>query len=369
MTIKETEAVKHERLYSLDALRGFDMFCIIGGTSLFRIISKLTGADWLAFQLQHVKWDGFHFEDLIFPLFMFISGVSIPYSVKSKLENNIPERKLFLKVLKRMLVLILLGIIYAGALKSKLSEGRFVQVLGQIGIAYFFASLIVIYFKSLSSRIIWLTGLLAGYTIVQLTIPVPPYGAGILTPEGCINGYIDRLLLPGKLHGGTFDPEGILCSVSATGITLMGTVAGDILRSREKTNWQKIVALSTIGTGLIILALTLAPSYPIIKSCWTTTFNLLTGGISFILLAAFYLAIDHLGSKRWSFYFRIIGMNAIFIYMVNRFVNMQQISNYILGWISIEMREFGDLILIIGVLILNWLLLYYMYRKKIFLRV
>ncbi len=358
-----------DRLYSLDVLRGFDMFWITGGSAFAIIFSKLTGAEWLAGQMHHVKWAGFHFYDLIFPLFMFIAGVAIPFAVKAKLNKSVPKRKLLQKVFTRMIVLILLGIIYNGALKNELGGGRYASVLGQIGIAYFLASLIVIYFESFRARVIWLAGILFGYAAIQLLIPVPGFGAGVLTQEACINGYIDRLFLPGRLHGGTFDPEGILCAISATGITLMGTIAGNILKRKEKTGWQKIGNLSATGVGLIVLALILSPYYPVIKSCWTSTFNLLAGGISFLLMALFYLIIDHLGFKRWSFYFRVIGMNSIFIYLFARFVNIKQLSENILGWVAIPLGEIGSLVIAVGVLVISWVLLYYMYKKKIFLRV
>lgn len=369
MTTKTLRTEPQKRLYSLDVLRGFDMFWITGGGALAIAIAQFTGADWLANQMHHVEWEGFHFYDLIFPLFMFIAGVAIPLSVKSKLEKNFPKRKLFWKAFKRLVILILLGILYNGTFRSGFSDGRIASVLGQIGIGYFFAALIVIYFKSFRSRIIWLAGILAGFGIIQLLIPVPGFGAGVLTPEGCINGYIDSFLLPGRMYGGTFDPEGILCSLSATGITLMGTIAGNILRRKSNTDWQKIGYLAAWGAGSIVLALALSTFYPIIKSCWTSTFNLLTGGISFLLMALFYLIIDHLGIHKVFFYFRVIGMNSIFVYLATRIINFQRISEFFFGWLAKPFGENSDFVILLGSLLIIWLALYYMYKKKIFLRV
>ncbi|MDD4425024.1 MAG: DUF5009 domain-containing protein, partial [Mariniphaga sp.] len=174
-----------KRLYSLDVLRGFDMFWITGGGTLAIILAQITGAGWLEKQMHHVPWEGFQFYDLIFPLFMFISGVAIPFSLQTKLEKNVPRRKLFLKVLKRLLLLIFLGILYNGTFRSGFQDGRIASVLGQIGIAYFFAALIVIYFPAVRSRLIWLGGILTGVGIIQLLVPVPGFGTGVLTPEGC----------------------------------------------------------------------------------------------------------------------------------------------------------------------------------------
>jgi len=369
MTTTSLRSDPHKRLYSLDALRGFDMFWITGGGFLFITIAKLTGATWLEGQMHHVRWEGFQFFDLIFPLFMFISGAAIPFAVESKLEKNVPSRKIFQKVLQRFLLLILLGIFYNGAFRGNLSEARFASVLGQIGFGYFFASLVVIYGRSLRTRLFWLAGILLAVALLQLVVPVPGIGAGVLTPEGCINGFIDRALLPGRLHGGTFDPEGLLCNVSAIGITLMGTFAGNILRRKNWGDWQKIGWLSASGAALILLALVLGPFYPIIKSCWTTTFNLLAGGISFLLLALFFLVIDHWKFRGWAFYFRIIGMNSIFVYLFTRLVDMQRVTSFFTGWLTQSMGELaGQLVTATGALALLWLLLYYMYKKEIFLR-
>ena len=369
MTKKTLRTEPEKRLYSLDALRGFDMFWITGGGLLAVAISKMAGLEWLEAQMHHAEWDGFRFYDLIFPLFMFISGVAIPFSIGSKIKRNIPSRKIIRKVFFRLIALIILGIIYNGAFKNGFAEARIASVLGQIGIAYFFASLIYIYFKSLPSLIIWLGSILTVIGIIQLLIPVPGVGAGILTPEGCINGYIDRMLLPGRLYGKVFDPEGILCSISATGITLMGTIAGTILKIKNQTGLQKIGWLIIAGTASVILALIFSTFYPVIKSCWTSTFNLLAGGISFYLLSVFYLVIDHWGFKWWAFYFRIIGINSIFIYLFTRIVDTKAIAAFFFGWIINMAGDTGEIILFTGNLIIIWILLYYMYKKNIFFRV
>ncbi len=385
MKINDKSLLKAEknRLLSLDALRGFDMLWITGGGAIIASLAELTGARWLealSVQMTHVTWIGFRFYDLIFPLFMFIAGVAIPFSVKSSLSKGIIRSRLVWKVFRRMIVLILLGMLYNGVFRDGFANARYASVLGQIGIAYFCASLVYIFSGSYRTIIIWLAGILAGISVLQLFVPVPGVGAGVLTPEGHINGYIDRMLLPGRLaygpegmlgggQHGIYDAIGWLSIVSAIGITLMGTVAGRILQSRGFSEYGKAGILAATGAALIAAGLLLSPVYPVIKACWTTTYNLLAGGISFVLMSLFYLVIDVWKVKRWSFFFRVIGMNSIFVYLFVRIVPAGTTAGYFTGWITEPLGNAAALAEDCVFLLAVWLLLYYLYRKGIFIRV
>lgn len=371
-------AVK-ERLFSLDALRGFDMFWIVGGDMLFRSLGKVTDwqwADWWANQLYHVEWEGFHAYDLIFPLFMFIAGAATPYALTGKLEKGIPKSLLHRKIIKRAVILVILGIIYNGALEYEyglfsfdFSSIRVASVLGQIGLAYLIAGMIVLHTNNFRQRLYWLIGILAGIAAVQHLVPVPGYGAGVLTPEGSINSYIDQKILPGTLYGGTFDPEGILSIVSAAGITLMGALAGAYLRDKNMENYRKVIYLASAGVVLIISGSLLGQVYPIIKSAWTSTFNLLAGGLCLVLLALFYLIIDVWKIRRWSYFFRVIGMNSITIYVGFELINFKYTSDFIFKGLASFTGNFEPVVLFAAMLLLEWLFLYYLYKNKIFLRV
>jgi predicted acyltransferase len=359
------------RLLSLDALRGFDMLWIIGGSGVISALAEYSDSGWLkalAVQMTHVTWNGFHFYDLIFPLFMFISGIAIPFSVKSALAKDPSKGKLVLKFFKRMVILIILGILYNGAFHDGFSNARYASVLGQIGVAYFFASVIYIFSGSVKATLYWIAGILAGVSVMQLFVPVPGFGAGVFTPEGSMNGYIDRLYLPGRLtyFNGIFDALGLLSIVSAIGITMMGIIAGKILQEKSFTEYRKTGILALIGIVLIPVAVLLSPVYPIIKVCWTTTYNLLAGGISFLLIALFYLVIDVWGYQKWSFFFRIIGM---FIYLFTRIVPVGNIVGFFTGWIVTPMGDVGGVIAVLFNIAAEWLLLYYMYKKNIFVKV
>lgn len=366
--------MQKDRLYSLDALRGFDMFWIIGGGTLITHLANSTDWGWLhvvATQMKHVEWEGFRFYDLIFPLFMFISGAVIPYSILSKLEKGVPKKQLLLKTARRFLLLFILGLVYNGVFKSGFADARYVSVLAQIGFAYFFTVLIVLFSDSQLKRLLWLIGILTGVAILQLFVPIPGFGAGVLTPEGHINGYIDRMLLPGRLayDDGTYDALGILSTISSVGVTLMGFFAGTFLKTKKLTGVKKTGILTVIGVCLVILGILVSPLYPPIKKCWTSTFSLLAGGTSFMLIALFYLIVDVWGYRKWSFFFRVIGMNSIAIYIGARIINFWYTSEFLLGWISGLLGSYGSLVIVLGVIGIEWLMLYYMYKNKIFLKV
>lgn len=368
----KTLTEKTERLSSLDTLRGFDMFWIIGGDALIKVLSKVTGWSWtepIAAQMQHASWAGFHFEDLIFPLFMFISGVAIPFALTSRLEKGTAKSVLHKKVFQRMILLVLFGLLYNGALKNGFSDIRYASVLSQIGIAYFFAALIVINTTTIKSRLFWLFGILGGITILQQLVPVAGFGAGAFTPEGSINAWIDQHFLPGRLIYGTYDPEGVLCIISAVSVTLMGTFAGVLLRDKRIHPNKKTVILIISGASLVLIALALSPVYPIIKKIWTVPFNLLTAGISSLLLAAFYFVIDVKSRNNWILFFKVIGMNSITIYLGGRIIDFWHASEFLLGSFAAILGSYGEVLIVVGVISIEWAFLYYLYKNKIFLRV
>ena len=362
-----------ERLQSLDTLRGFDMAMLVGGGAIIIALANATGWKWLetvATQFHHVKWEGFRFYDMIFPLFMFISGVAIPYAINSKLEKGVAKSRLLKKIFIRLLALIALGILYNGATQRGFTDLRYVSVLSQIGFGYFFAALICLYSRSIKSCVFWLLGIMAGITVLQLFVPVPGYGAGTFEPASTINAWLDQRLIPGKLYNDVFDPEGILCIVSAISITLMGALAGYVIRSSSQTPSKKAFYIALAGAGVIALALIMSTFYPIIKKMWTVPYVLLAGGISALLLSLFYFVIDVKGSKNWTLFFRVFGMNSITIYMGVRIINFADISRFFLNWTSIHISEqVGAIFITTGVLVLEWALLLFLYRKKIFLRV
>jgi predicted acyltransferase len=211
---------------------------------------------------------------------------------------------------------------------------------------------------------------MGGVAVLQLFVPVPFAGAGTFDPATSINAWLDQLLIPGRLHGKVFDSEGVLCIVSAVTITLMGALAGYIIRSAKSAPAKKALYISLAGVGAIVISLALSPFYPIIKKMWTVSYVLMAAGVSALLLALFYYVIDVKGSKNWTLFFRVFGMNSITIYMGARIIDFHDISHFFLGWTSFHINEqWGKLFIVIGVLVIEWALLLFLYRKKIFLRV
>ena len=363
--------VETKRLQSLDALRGFTMFWIIGGDALIHSLAKATEwgvFNWLSLQLIHVEWNGFHFLDLIFPLFMFVSGVAIPYSIGRILKNGVKKNTVLAKVAKRALILILFGIIYNNQVAFDFANLRYASVLGQIGVAYFTASAIYIYFNS-KSQVLWIVSILLGFWAIMTLINVPGIGAGVLTPEGNFSGYIDRLFLPGRMYREFYDPQGILLMLSAATIVQMGAITGTLLKSTKYDQLKKVYIMLVIGCFLIGLSLVWNIWYPINKEIWSSSFNVLTIGLSLIFMAIFYFLNDLKKWVKWSFIFKIIGMNSILIYMLNRMVDFNYTSKFLLKGIMDLSGDFSNTVAIIGVLSLEILVLYFLYTRRVFLKV
>jgi len=364
-----------QRLYSLDALRGFDMFWIMGGEEIVHTMYKATGSTssfWGGFsnQLTHPDWNGFHAYDLIFPLFLFMAGVATPYSVGRELEKGKNRKELLWRVIKRGLILVLLGIIANNGLKiMPISEVRFGSVLGRIGLAYMFANIIYLYSKS-RAQIIWFWALIIGYWLLLKFTSAPGFAPGDLTMEGNFASYVDRVLMPGKLYLGIHDPEGLMSTIPAISTGLLGILTGSFLKNNSMTQTKKVGAMAITGVIFLLLAQLWNLDFPINKNLWTSSFVLNVGGYSLLLLALFYYIIDVRGYKKWSFFFRIIGMNSILIYMSGHFINWDYSTDTLLGWVGQLIGDpFNIVAMAICYVFVKWLFLYFMYKKKVFLRV
>lgn len=371
---ENTKVITHpRRLYSLDALRGFDMFWIMGAEDIFHTLYKATGSSFwgvLSNQLTHPAWNGFHFYDLIFPLFLFIAGVATPYSVGRELEKGKTRNEVLLRVIKRAFILVILGIIANNGLQLRpLADIRFGSVLGRIGLAYMFANIIYIYANE-TAQIIWFCGILIGYWLLLKFNSAPGFPRGDLTMEGNFASYIDRSILPGKLYLGIHDPEGVVSTIPAIATGLLGILAGKFIKSSNTTGNAKALRLAVIGIIFIVIAWIWNLDFPVNKNLWTSSFVLNVGGISLLLLSLFYYIIDVLGYVRWAFFFRVIGMNSILIYMSGHFIDWDYTTNGFFKWLGQLVGDpFNDVVLAFCYVAIKWAFLYFMYKKKVFLRV
>lgn len=362
------------RLYSLDALRGFDMFWIMGAEEIAHAIFKATGSGFwgvISNQFTHPEWNGFHFYDLIFPLFLFIAGVATPYSVGRELEKGKTKQQVLWRVVKRAIILVLLGLVVNNGLEIKpLADIRFGSVLGRIGLAYMFANIIFIFTKKSSTQIIWFCGLLIGYWLLLKFNSAPGFPMGDLTQAGNFASFMDRTIMPGKLYLGNHDPEGFTSTIPAISTGLLGILTGNFLKNNTLNGTKKTVRLAITGAAFIVIAFLWNMDFPINKNIWSSSFVLHVGGISLLLLAAFYYIIDVLGYKKWAFFFKIIGMNSILIYMSGHFIQWEYTTDSVFHWLGQLIGDpFNAVMMAICYTGIKWGFLYFMYKKKIFLSV
>lgn len=370
MSNTERQTLPSERIVSIDALRGFDMFWIIGGgtvlASLAEVwINPLTEA--IHTQLEHVQWQGFHFEDLIFPLFLFIMGAVLPFSISRRRERGQSLPKLHLHIIKRSVVLIFLGLIFNNLQNFEFSEMRWLGVLQRIGLCYFFAAIIVLHTKW-RTQVIFIAAVLILYWLAAALIPVPGFGAGVMTAEGCLSSYIDQQLVPGKLYYGFGDNEGLISTLPAICTVLMGSLAGLWLRS-DRPGSLKAARMATAGLACVAIGYLWGLVFPIIKIIWTSSYTLFSGGFCLMLLALFYWIIDVKGYRKWTIFFVVIGVNPITIYFLQRFVDFGGIAEFFLSGVVANAGLLAPLIIPLGILAIKWLLLWFLYRHKIFFKV
>jgi predicted acyltransferase len=359
-----------QRVKSIDALRGFDMFWIIGGGSMVRSFAEVYPCSilkLLSSQCEHVRWEGFHFEDLIFPLFLFIVGVVLPYSIHTRIQRGATRKQLYYHIFIRTAILLVMGLVFNGLLNFNFAKMRYAGVLQRIAICYFFASLLTMHCK-VRGLVITLVSILVLYWAALMLVPVPGFGAGVITPEGCLSSYIDQKFLIGSLYYGYGDNEGILSTLPAVCSCLLGVLAGYWLRS-GKSPERKAGGLLGAGLLCLLLGFLWGQQFPIIKVIWTSSFVLFAGGWSFLLLAMFYYVIDVRRCWKWSFFFIVIGSNAIAIYFLQRVVDFGDIAEFFFGGLAFASGSWEAVVLVLGVIIIKWLLLWFLYRRRIFLKV
>jgi predicted acyltransferase len=370
---EKSAAAPPERLTSIDALRGFDMFWIVGGDDVARVLCKWWGtpdALRLGEQFDHVEWEGFRFYDLIFPLFLFLVGVVLPFSLRKYQTGAHPRSAALGRTVRRVVLLFLLGLIYNNLLKFDFANLRVTGVLQRIAICYGIASLIFLFTKVRTQAILFVA-ILVGYWAILMYVPSPDSRAGDFSMKTNLAGYLDRHYLPGKIYKSFYgfgDNEGLLSTIPAVATTLLGVLAGHWLLS-DRNRWIKAFGLAVAGGACLGLGLLWGQHFPIIKILWTSSYVLVAGGWSLLLLALFYTIIDVIGLRSWASFFVVIGVNAITIYIAKEIIPFDVIADRLLGGVAGRSGSFAPAVVPIGALGIEWLFLLHLYRNRIFLRV
>jgi predicted acyltransferase len=374
-------AVQTGRVVSVDALRGFNIFWILGADGAVWVLDRMLHdkgpelsaiGSFLKAQMSHAAWEGFRFYDFIFPLFIFVTGVSIVLALPRLVERD-GKARTHLHVLRRAVLLYLLGVIFYGGVAQHWSDIRYVGVLQRIAICYLFAALL---FLNLGKRglIVALVALLGGYWALMAFVPVPGIGAGSFGPDANLANWVDANYLPGRLWDKTRDPEGLLSTLPAIGTCLLGVLAGLLLKDDRLTPTQR--SLWLIGGGIVMVAAGYlwALQFPVIKAIWTSSFVLVVSGYSAILLGLMHQVIDVWGWKAWATIFVWIGANAITLYFINNIVGFEPFAlRFVGGDVSALLDRAvtpgtGLFVAHLLGLALAVALAGYLYRRKIFLR-
>ena len=365
---------KKERLLSLDTLRGFDMLFIMGLAgwivALCDVLPDSTFTNWLASQMKHAEWHGLTHHDTIFPLFLFIAGISFPFSIAKQRAAGKTEKQIFLKIIKRGLMLVFLGLVYNDLFRLNFENQRYASVLGRIGLAWMFSALLFMKFKT-KPLIIIAVATLVGYWLLLWFIPG---GKDTYALENNLVGMIDRVLLPGKFYGGDpyFDPLGLFSTFPAIVNAMLGMFTGQFIRisSDKISENKKVVYLLIAAVVFLIIGLAWNYVFPINKNLWSSSFVCVVAAYSLFLFAIFYYIIDIKGYRRWTFFFRVVGMNSITIYLAQRAISFSYTSRFFFGGLAGKFPDaWASLINATGFIIVCWLFLYFLYKKNVFLKV
>ncbi|MBI4707198.1 MAG: DUF5009 domain-containing protein [Candidatus Omnitrophica bacterium] len=299
------QAPYQNRLRSVDVFRGITIagMIIVNNPGSMNIYPFLT----------HGRWNQWTLTDLVFPFFIFIVGVVIPFSVSSRLSHNVKMNSMYFQIIKRTLILFGLGLFITNF--PYISLSRIPGVLQRIALCYFFASIIVLK-TSVKGQAVSAIILLAFYWMLMTLVPVPGYGAGVLTRQGNLAFYVDDLLMHGRLLEPAWDPEGLLSTIPAVSTALFGVLTGQLLRSQ--INYARKAAL-LLGCGIIgiVSGLIMNIWFPINKNLWSPSYAVFTAGIALCCLYVCYWFIDVKGCKRWSVPFGIFGTNALAVYVLS----------------------------------------------------
>lgn len=365
-----------ERLVSLDAFRGI--------TIAGMILVNNPGAWRHAYApLRHVEWNGWSATDLIFPFFLFIVGVAITLSLGEALRRGAPGKVLFVKVVRRSVIIFGLGLFLNGFPFFEWETLRIPGVLQRIALCYFFASVVVLTTRERGQAMAAVL-LLIGYWLLMVLVPLPGVGAGRLERGANVAGYVDQMLLRGHMLRLHWDPEGVLSTLPAIATTLAGVLTGHWLRS-PRSPLERVTGLFVAGNFAVLTGLLMGIWFPINKNLWTSSFVVFTAGMALILLGMCYWLIDVRGYRRWAKPFVIYGTNPLLAYLLSTLMDKAMLSivvtadddsrvvlkQYLFERYFLPLASRAHAALLYAVLyVLLWLgLMAILYRRRIFVKI
>ncbi len=353
-----------ERLVSLDAFRGFTMFWIVGGHALvtaFQAFGHNPVIDTIVYHLSHTPWQGLRYYDLIWPCFMLMVGASIPFAMAKRSATG-DGRKATIRAVRRAVVLFLLGSLRTSVGSNSPMLIELSSALQPIAVAY----LVAFFLARASVRVQAATGaaILAVYALLLAFVPAPGIPAGSYEKGANLVLFVDLKVL-GRAH-----QEGwgtVLSTLPTISTTILGLLIGGLLMSRRSQR-RKMAVIALTGIGAVALGLALDPVVPVVMKLWTTSYGLLSAGWACLLFLLFYGFIDVLGFRKWAFPLVVIGVNALAVYMGRTLVPLTRIVGIFTADAARELGAAGPMFRALAVLVVEWLILYWMYKRKIFLR-
>jgi predicted acyltransferase len=362
-----------DRVISIDALRGFAMFLIlaydIGGAPVFQTFTRLWGEDFanaVSVQFDYNFTEGLRFSFIAMPMFLFVVGLVVPLSMNNRLLQK-DKTKIYFHIIRRALILFLLGLIAGGHLLDLkfASMPVYNNVLEYIGIGYLVCAIIVLNTSMLVQYIITAV-LLVSYWAIFLFFPVPGWNGEIFSGQMNLAIYIDNIVLGPFHHQGSWQ---VLATINFISNMLLGVLAGHIIFSRREKE-QKTKLLFLYGLLMLAIGFAWGKFFPVIRSLWTSTFVLETCGITTFVLAVFYLIIDVRGYSKWAFFFVVFGANSIVVYMMAHMFDFSSIGNIFVGGLSnLFPPNVRDFIQAVAAMAVMWLIMYWMYIKKTFIKI
>lgn len=361
---------QNSRLLSIDALRGFDMLMIIFADRFFAHLheaaqTKTTG--FLAIQFEHPDWFGFHFYDIIMPLFLFLVGVVIPFSMERRVKEIDDNMKLYPHIFKRFIILFILGwVVQGNLLHLDINEFQiFSNTLQAIAVGYLISCFAYIHLNKNGRYALFVACILV-YALLLEFANIPGIGNSELLPDKNIAIYIDRFVF-GDFDDG-YQYTWLLSGLGFAATTLSGIFAGEILKSKlQRKNITRNLIL--IGLAFIIVGLLLNIVHPSVKKLWNSSFVLLSSGLCMLLLALFYWIIDVKGYIKWSFPLKVIGINAITAYVLSHVIDFPEISKYLLFGFEQYFGAYYNAFATVGGFGIIYLLLWYMNKNKTYIKI